>query len=118
LVFSQYWRSFTYLLIRVVFVILLSACTTQQADLTEMVSGDGTPLLTPSPLANQAASAVPEETSTTTIIQPEPILSASPIETETILLFDGIEQGKTPEGFHFLGSPDAPVTLVDYSDFL
>jgi hypothetical protein len=40
------------------------------------------------------------------------------VETEAVLLFDGIPQGQTPEGFPFLGSPDAPVTLVDYSDFL
>lgn len=26
--------------------------------------------------------------------------------------------GKLPDGRWFLGSPDAPITLVDYSDFL
>jgi protein-disulfide isomerase len=30
----------------------------------------------------------------------------------------GIAQGLTPEGYHFLGQADAPVTIVTYSDFL
>lgn len=36
----------------------------------------------------------------------------------TLPPFNGISQGRTPAGFPFLGSPDAAVTLVDYSDFL
>jgi protein-disulfide isomerase len=27
------------------------------------------------------------------------------------------QTGKTPEGFHYKGSPDAPVTVVEYADF-
>jgi hypothetical protein len=30
----------------------------------------------------------------------------------------GIPQGLTAEGYHVLGRPDAPVTLITYSDFL
>jgi hypothetical protein len=29
-----------------------------------------------------------------------------------------IPEGLTPEGYHMRGSPDAPITLVMYSDFL
>jgi hypothetical protein len=32
--------------------------------------------------------------------------------------FNGIPQGRTADGFPFLGNPDAAVTLIDYSDFL
>ncbi len=32
--------------------------------------------------------------------------------------FKGIPQGRTTDGFPFLGAADAPVTLIDYSDFL
>jgi len=38
--------------------------------------------------------------------------------TMTLPLFDGIPQGRTADGFPFLGNPDAAVTLIDYSDFL
>jgi len=33
-------------------------------------------------------------------------------------LFNGIPQGRTTDGFPFLGNPDAAVTVIDYSDFL
>lgn len=29
-----------------------------------------------------------------------------------------IPSGRTPEGYNYLGSPDAPVVLQDFSDFL
>jgi hypothetical protein len=33
-------------------------------------------------------------------------------------LFDGVPHGVTSDGFYFLGQPNAPVTMTDYSDFL
>ncbi len=54
-----------------------------------------------------------------------PTLPAEPLPTETlppateaVALFNGIQQGYTADGFPYLGDPAAPVTLIDYSDFL
>ena len=41
--------------------------------------------------------------------------SAAPAPTNSTA---AIAEGLTPEGYHFLGRADAPVTLVMYSDFL
>ncbi len=36
----------------------------------------------------------------------------------TIEVYAGVPRSRTPEGYHLLGNPEAPVTLVMYSDFL
>jgi hypothetical protein len=36
----------------------------------------------------------------------------------TAAVASAIPEGVTPEGYHYLGRPDAPATLVMYSDFL
>jgi hypothetical protein len=38
--------------------------------------------------------------------------------TAAVALFKGIPTGQTPEGYPVLGSPTAPVSMTDYSDFL
>ena len=52
-----------------------------------------------------AASQMPTTAPTAGAAQPENPAAAIP-------------DGLTPEGYHMLGRPDAPVTLVMYSDFL
>mgnify|MGYP006902063270 CR=1 FL=1 len=48
-----------------------------------------------------------------------PAPTAVPTATTPAISAQGIEAGRTADGRLFtLGSPDAPVTLVDYSDFL
>ena len=46
----------------------------------------------------------------------QPTTAAPTISTAA--LGDAIPTSLTPEGYHVLGRPDAPVTLVMYSDFL
>jgi hypothetical protein len=47
-----------------------------------------------------------------------PLPSPSAPIVPALPLYNGITHGVTPNGFFFLGDPDAPVTLTDYSDFL
>lgn len=44
--------------------------------------------------------------------------AAQPSPTAVTALFDGITYGITDEGFPYLGDPNAPLTMIDYSDFL
>ena len=55
---------------------------------------------------------VPAKAPAATIAQPQ---SAQGVG---VLNYKDIEQGLTPDGFPYLGHANAPVTLIDYSDFL
>ena len=46
------------------------------------------------------------------------VVQSTPQPTRIALVYKGIEQGVTAEGFPYLGRADAPITLTDYSDFL
>lgn len=48
---------------------------------------------------------------------PPPATAVTPAAAEPPSLAT-IPHGKTPEGYNYLGSPDAPVTIQDFSDFL
>jgi uncharacterized membrane protein YfcA len=63
-------------------------------------------------------------TSTPTTAPAAPAVAApSPDAAPTALAASGatepaaVPSGKTAEGYNYLGSPDAPVTLQDFSDF-
>lgn len=58
----------------------------------------------------------PADTPTTAAPQ-LPTLNALPT-ADTLELYTSLPQSVTSEGYHVLGAPDAPVTLVMYSDFL
>ncbi|MSP13201.1 MAG: hypothetical protein EXR62_09620 [Chloroflexi bacterium] len=69
----------------------------------------------PLPSAAPALTAISPATATTT--RPNPTATSEVVQLEAAL-FKGIPHGVTAEGFFYLGQPDAPVTMVDYSDFL
>jgi hypothetical protein len=64
------------------------------------------PTAAPTPAPTVALTQAPSAAPTAAAGQPESPGAAA------------IPEGLTPEGYHVLGQPDAPVTLVMYSDFL
>jgi len=73
--------------------------------------------------AGAAASPTAEDVTATE--QPPPATEAAPTEpppfpTEASAESGGevVVNGRTPEGAYFLGRADAPVTIIDYSDFM
>ena len=64
----------------------------------------------PVPLNNTSASTVTNVPTATS--------APLPTATDAVALFNGIPHGITAEGFPYLGNPDAPITMIDYSDFL
>jgi hypothetical protein len=71
------------------------------------------PTLPPAPTATLAPTLPAEPLPTAPLPTDTP-----PPATEAVALFNGIQQGYTADGFPYLGDPAAPVTLIDYSDFL
>lgn len=59
--------------------------------------------------AGEQATVAPTEPEATT--PPEPAPPAAEVDWLTV-------EGKTADDFTYLGNPDAPVTIIDYSDFL
>ncbi|WP_322512600.1 Rcas_1661 family thioredoxin-like (seleno)lipoprotein [Chloroflexus sp.] len=72
-------------------------------------------------IAACAAPVAPEPTATTTP-SPPPAPTSTPTtaqsEPTTTGYFPELSRGRTPEGYHYLGNPEAPVTITVYSDFL
>lgn len=66
--------------------------------------------------------AEPAAVATATVAEEEPVAEpAAAADAPAVLVptgeHNGIPVGFTPEGFPFRGEPDAPVTMVEYSDF-
>ncbi len=73
----------------------------------------------PRPAENSASNAPGNAPIATTAARPiSAELQPMPTATAAVALFNGIPHGITAEGFPYLGNPDAPVTMIDYSDFL
>ncbi len=65
------------------------------------------------PTAPPAASPSAAPFAVTATLPPSAVVATAPLPP-----LDVLAQGRTTDGFPFLGSADAPVTLIDYSDFL
>ena len=102
---------------------LLAACAAQPgpAPLATLppspTAASAAPTMTPPALITSptAASAAPTTAPPALTTSPTAAVLASGDATDP---YAGIPRSRTPEGYHVLGNPDAPVTLVMYSDFL
>ncbi|HXI17635.1 MAG TPA: Rcas_1661 family thioredoxin-like (seleno)lipoprotein [Chloroflexota bacterium] len=72
----------------------------------------------PTAIAALLAPPAPPETLVSQVPPPEPTSTVIPTATPSYALYKGIPTGLTADGFPFLGAPNAPVTLIDYSDFV
>lgn len=102
---------------------LVAGCAAETPALSEVdvAVSDPTPLAAtqlpptdlPAPVVETAVPTevvVGQETAVMPTDTPEPTA-----ESEMVVV---VESGRTPDGAFFLGSADAPLTLIDYSDFL
>ena len=73
----------------------------------------------PAPAPLLAATSVPAPAASIAPTSPPPAATASPAPPGADAgSYKGIPTSRTADGFHVLGAPEAPVTIVDYSDFL
>jgi protein-disulfide isomerase len=116
-------------LITLALALVLAACGGGAPAATTAPS---TPSAAPSQTPNATATAAPTDapiaTDTPAPTKAPVVTDAPPTPTDAVAdspawtlartQYLGLPQGVTPDGFPFLGQPDAPVTLIDYSDFL
>lgn len=89
------------LMLPLIMLLALAACAT---DNTTTTPAAGQPPLAATATARGASEAAPAATS-----QPAVVAPAGELAYAT---------GRNPDGTYFRGEPDAPVTLIVYSDFL
>jgi hypothetical protein len=104
----------------VLILLIFTACTpTTETAVSPQLQSE-TPVLPtatiPPPVIVEETSTVPKATAvttptTTTAVEVEPT-------AEVVVAETGVISGRTAEGAFFLGDPNAPITHIDYSDFL
>jgi len=113
----------SWLLILLVF--WLAACTPLAEAPDATLTGQAT-AVAPSPQPTSLPTAIPTKVAATRPFTPPPptaVPTAPPPEptiepAEEPNPESAVIAGRTAEGAFFLGNPDAPVTMIDYSDFL
>ncbi|MCS6939406.1 MAG: Rcas_1661 family thioredoxin-like (seleno)lipoprotein [Roseiflexus sp.] len=80
---------------------------------TFIAACSGTPSAAPAP-DQRATSVTIAPAATPASAATAPAISAPTSSTDATTL----ERGRTPEGYHYLGKADAPVTILEFSDFL
>lgn len=116
IIFVRKWlASFPRLPVAMLLLVLtLSACTFPLTPPATTVTAN-----TPEPATEPAPTAAAAESASTTVTNTQEV----PQETARASVpaptgeYDGIPVGFTAEGYPYRGSPDAPITMYEYSDF-
>ena len=122
-----------WILILPIVLLALVACAPGAEPESEVSVAVASPEVTESPLAEVATDMPPTEVSSpTTAVSipptavptneppapPTAIPTDEPVIEPTTVPETAVIAGRTDEGAFFLGAVDAPVTMIDYSDFL
>ena len=114
-------------------IILLSACQVQTEPAADTAGGEGSeaapeaeaavalPTDTPQPTAvpdTPRISEEPEMPAEPTAVPTEPAEEPPAEPVNEVAAAPAVTSGRIEAGAFFLGDPDAPITMIDYSDFL
>ena len=113
------WRWWGIVALLLVTVIVTAACTAQvQPPTSEVAAADAgeasSATVAPEAAAEEAAPSAGGDAATTTAPNPLDIVGAAVPSDET---YYGIPVGFTENGFPYRGDPDAPLVMIEYSDY-
>jgi hypothetical protein len=123
----------SHILLTLLMALLVACGSAEETPVAQVASSPTAPA--PSPVTTDTATAAsePEPTQTsqeaaaTSTSTPPPTEAPAtetplPAENEEVAAIETTNwlevEGKTEDGYTYLGNPDAPVTMIDYSDFL
>ena len=110
------WPTFSpsFSVVALLLLLMLSACTFHITPPVATVTETPEAATEPAPPPTNAASATSTVTNTQETNAPVTERASVPAPTDE---YDGIPVGFTAEGYPYRGSPDAPITIYEYSDF-